>query len=139
MFNIFDDKSKEVYGTVTVTTVPSDIAGYFGTSDINEIQEQMKPDFFETDNMYNGLKSDIVDGFGYELPVDVTGKAYGWNAFYLEFISRDLGKHSIRFYICNDEMNQDFYSMMIKFDIPLEKEDMIPLMRKVLFSLNRVQ
>ena len=136
-FKIFDSETKEAYGSVTVKTAPANIKELLGATTDEELSDKMKANFFTADTMYNGLRSDILEGFEYELPVDLKGTAYEWDAFYFEFIAEDLGKHSLRFYICNGELNENFYSMMIKIDVPIGEEELLNDLRSVVTSLSQ--
>lgn len=141
LFNIHKAKSDQVYGSVAITTAPDDLAAYYNTTDPQEQLNQMKSTFFTTDTYYEGLKKNIVEDFGYDLIVDEKGIAFdgGWNAFYLEFIDKESGNHALRFYMCNDEMNEKFYAMTIKVDVPVDDTENLELYRNILFTLHPME
>lgn len=141
LFDLHDAANDKVYGSVTITTAPADLAAYYNTKDTNEQLNQMKASFFTTETYYEGLKRNIVEDFGYELIVDEKGEAFdgGWNAFYLEFVDKESGKHALRFYMCNDEMNEKFYAMTIKVDVPIEDIANLELYRNILFTLHPME
>lgn len=140
LFDLHDTQTGKVYGSVVITTAPADLAAQYNTTDPAEQRDRMKASFFPTDVYYEGLKKNIVEDFGYELAVDEKGVAFdGWNAFYLEFIDRESGNHALRFYMCNDEMNEKFYAMTVKVDVPVDDAENLALYRSILFSLHPMQ
>lgn len=140
-FDLHENKSSKAYGSVIITTAPADLAAYYNTSDPQEQIDQMKSTFFTTDTYYEGLRKNIVEDFGYELIVDEKGVAFdgGWNAFYLEFIDKESGNHALRFYMCNDQLNEKFYAMTIKVDVPVDDTENLEIYRNILFTLHPME
>ncbi|MFV0496576.1 MAG: hypothetical protein ACK5L0_00185 [Candidatus Fimivivens sp.] len=140
-FNIHEAATDKVYGSVVITTAPADLAAYYNTSDPQEQLNQMKSTFFTTDLYYEGLKKNIVEDFGHNLIVDEKGVAFdgGWNAFYFEFIDEESGNHALRFYMCNDQMNEKFYAMTIKVDVPVDDTENLKLYRDIIFTLHPME
>ena len=141
LFDLHDATDNKAYGSVVITTAPADLAAYYNTTNPEEQLNQMKASFFTVDTYYEGLKRNIVEDFGYDLIVDEKGVAFdgGWNAFYLVFIDKESGKHALRFYMCNDEMNEKFYAMTIKVDVPVEDTANLALYRNILFTLHPME
>lgn len=141
LFDIHKAETGTVYGSVVITTAPADLAAYYNTTDPAEQLNQMKANFFTTNVYYEGLRRNIVEDFGYELVADEKGVAFdgGWNAFYLEFIDKESGNHALRFYMCNDEMNEKFYAMTIKVDVPVDDTATLELYRNILFTLHPME
>ncbi len=138
LFDLHEAKTDKVYGSVVITTAPADLAAQYNTSDPTEQLNQMRASFFTTDVYYEGLKRNIVEDFGYELLVDEKGVAFdgGWNAFYFEFVDKESGNHALRFYMCNDQMNEKFYAMTVKVDVPVDDAKNLELYRNILFTLH---
>lgn len=137
LFDLHDIKTEKVYGSVVITTAPADLAAHYNTADAAEQLNQMQASFFTTNVYYEGLKRNIVEDFGYDLVVDEKGVAFdGWNAFYFEFIDKESKNHALRFYMCNDEMNEKFYSFSVKVDVPEDDEENLKLYRDILFTLH---
>ncbi len=141
LFDMHEAESDKVYGSVAITTAPADLAAQYNTNDPQEQLNQMKSTFFTTDVYYEGLKKNIVEDFGYDLIVDEKGVAFdgGWNAFYFEFIDKESGNHALRFYMCNDQMNEKFYAMTIKVDVPVDDTKNLELYRNILFTLHPME
>lgn len=137
-YNLYHYESKKSYGTFRVQTAPKDLAAHFKTQESEKIKDLMAPDFFTTELMYQGLKNSILNDFGYELAVDWTGTAYGWNAYYMEFIDKDSGNRGLRFYVCNDEINEKFYAFEYKANVPIGDEQLLKMCREVIFSLQQL-
>ena len=138
VFNLHNAYTDQVYGTVKITTAPADLAAYYNTTDPAELLNQMQATFFTTQNYYSGLRKNIVEDFEYELVIDESGVAFdgGWNAFYLEFIDKDSGNRGLRFYMCNDEIKEKFYSMTISVNVPMDDAQTINLYRDIIFTLH---
>lgn len=137
LFDIHEYTDDTVYGSVKITTAPNDLAAHYGTSDEKEIAEKMKADFFTAENYYNGYRKNIAEDFGYEIVKEAYGVAFeGWNAFYVEFNDTEKKTRSMRFYLCNDEINEKFYSMLIQMDIPIDDTDRINKYRGIIFTLH---
>lgn len=138
LFDLHEANTDKVYGSVVITTAPADLAAQYNTTDPAEQLNQMQAGFFTTDVYYEGLKRNIVEDFGYDLIVDEKGVAFdgGWNAFYLEFIDKESGNHALRFYMCNDQMNEKFYAMTVKVDAPIDDTENLELYRNILFTLH---
>ena len=138
VFDMHEAETDKVYGSVIITTAPADLAAQYNTNDRKEQLNQMKSTFFTSDVYYEGLKKNIVEDFGYDLIVDEKGVAFdgGWNAFYFEFIDKESGNHALRFYMCNDQMNEKFYAMTIKVDVPVDDTKNLELYRNILFTLH---
>ncbi|HWP51964.1 MAG TPA: hypothetical protein VN626_09755 [Clostridia bacterium] len=141
LFDLHEAKTDKVYGSVVITTAPADLAAYYNTTNPDEQLNQMRASFFTTDVYYEGLRKNIVEDFGYDLIADEKGIAFdgGWNAFYLEFIDKESGNHALRFYMCNDEMNEKFYAMTIKVDVPVDDTQNLDLYRNILFTLHPME
>lgn len=128
---------KAEYGSVTLTSAPADMKEAFGTDDPAEIAEKMKADYFTAENYYNGYKKNLVEDFGYEIVEDAFGLAYeGWNACYFEFINDVDNVRSLRFYACNDQLNENFLSFMVRIDVPLEETEMLEQLRGIVFTFH---
>lgn len=140
LFDMHEAKTDKVYGSVKITTAPADLAAYYNTDDPAKQLEQMKATFFTTASYHEGLRKNIVEDFGYELVFDEAGVAFegGWNAFYLEFIDKESGNHALRFYMCNDEMNEKFYSMTIQANLPMDDAEKIKTYRDIIFTLHPI-
>ena len=137
-FDLHNAKTDKVYGSVKITTAPADLAAYYGTSDPALLLEKMQSSFFTTEEYYKGLRNNIVKDFGYTLSQDAYGVAFdgGWNAFYLEFVDKDTGNCGLRFYLCNDQINEKFYSMMVTVNVPMDEKDTINTFRDIIFTLH---
>jgi hypothetical protein len=133
---IYLDDTKDVYATVSVQTAPSDPKAYYGVETDEDVLHEMQSNYFTTENLHTGLRKNIVDDFGYELVVDWLGTAYGVPVSYLEFINPDSNTHSMRFYLCNDNLSENFYAFSVHADVPADDEDAIRTMRGILFSLH---
>ncbi|MBP1556674.1 MAG: hypothetical protein J6A76_02045 [Oscillospiraceae bacterium] len=141
MFDIHEYTDNKVYGSVKITTAPADLAAHFGTSDEKLIAEKMKADFFTAENYYNGYRKNVAEDFGYEIVKEGYGEAFegGWNAFYVEFIDKESNNCGMRFYLCNDEINEKFYSMMIQVDVPADDAERINKYRGIIFTLHPME
>jgi hypothetical protein len=135
-FNIFEYKTKNVLARVRVNTPPPNLAEFFNTDDPEEIRDLMRPSFFPVKDVYDGLKKAVAEDFEYDLRVDRTGRAYGWDAFYLEFFDPDTNTYALRFYTSNDIFDETFYAFEYKADIPADDTELIELARSVLFSVH---
>lgn len=134
-FSLFLTATGEVVGSVKLTTAPSDLATYYNTTDTAAQQEQMAASFFTTDNYHSGLYKNVVEDFGYTLVADAIGSAFeGFNAFYMEFIDPQTNVHSIRFYLCNDEINEKFFSITVQVNLPTEDTASLDLFRRMVLS-----
>ncbi len=136
-YTIYDTKDREVRGTVKITTAPPDLAAQYGTSDPAEQLEMMKSSYFPAADVFTGLKKAVVEDFGYELVFaeQAVAESLGWNGFYLEFIDRGTATRSMRFFVCNDEMNEKYYSFTANADLPVDDEEMANRYRSCLFTL----
>lgn len=137
-YSLFHYESKKPYATIHVQTAPKDLAAHYGVQDKEKITDLMKADFFPVDDKYESLKKSIIEDFGYELAVDWTGTAYGWKAYYMEFIDKDSNNRGLRFYFGNDELNENFYSLEYKANVPIGDEKLLQMCREVIFSLQQL-
>jgi len=135
-YAIYDAETNVVYATVTVQTAPPDPQAYYGVKTPEEVTQAMQSSFFTMEKFYTGLRKNIVEDFGYELTVDWTGTSFGLPTYYLEYLDTDKGTRSMRFYLCDDEMNENFYSFRFAADVPLEDEALLNMLRGILFSLH---
>lgn len=133
---LYDGETGDVYANVSVQTAPADAKAYFGVTTDEELVHEMQPSFFPTQSFHDGMRKNIVEDFGYELVVDWTGTAFGARTCYLEFNNPDTGMRSMRFYLCNDNMSEYFYSLSIRADVPMEDEQKINDLREMIFSLH---
>lgn len=141
MFDIHEYTDNTVYGSVKITTAPADLAEYYGTSDEKLIADKMKADFFTTENYYTGYRKNVAEDFGYEIVKEGMGQAFegGWNAFYVEFIDKSSNNCGMRFYLCNDEINEKFYSVLISVDVPADDAERINKYRGIIFTLHPME
>ena len=135
-YAIYDPETKETFATVTVQTAPPDPKSYYGVTTDEEVLHEMQPSFFTAENFHAGLRKNIVEDFGYDLMIDWLGTAFGAPTGYLEFADPDSGTHSMRFYLCNDNLSEYFYSFTIRADVPAEDEEKIRDLRTMIFSLH---
>lgn len=133
---IYDSDTKTQRGTVQVRTGPPDPAAQFGTSDPEEITDAMRPSFFPARDVHESLRRAAVEDFGYKLLVEQSGTAYGLSASYIEFVDEESQNHALRFYMSNDQINENFYSMEIRADLPAGDQELIDLYRAIIFSLH---
>ncbi len=128
---------KTQYGTVTISTAPADLAAYYGTDDPAAQLEAMKAHYFPTADVFEGRKKAVVEDFGYELVFaeQAVFEELGWNGFFIEFINQDTNTRSMRFFVCNDEMNEKYYSFAADVDLPADDEALANRYRATLFSL----
>lgn len=128
---------KTQYGTVTISTAPPDLAAYYGTDDPAAQLEAMKARYFPTADVFAGRKKAVVEDFGYELVFaeQAVFEDLGWNGFFIEFIDPDTNTRSMRFFVCNDEMNEKYYSFAADVDLPADDEALASRYRATLFSL----
>lgn len=141
MFDIHEYTDNTVYGSVKITTAPANLAEYYGTSDETIIADKMKANFFTVENYYTGYRKNVVEDFGYEIVKEGCGEAFegGWNAFYVEFIDKESKNCGMRFYLCNDEINEKFYSMLISVDVPMDDAERINKYRGIIFTLHPME
>ena len=133
-YKFYQYYTNQIYGTARVQTAPADLKAYFKTEDEAKIKDEMAPEFFTVESMYEGTKQGAVNDFGYELKVDWTGTVYGLPAYYIEFIDAESGNHALRFYVSNDEINERFYACEIKMNVPVDDAELLKLCREVIFS-----
>ncbi|GKH49242.1 hypothetical protein CE91St46_03530 [Eubacteriales bacterium] len=131
---------KKQYGTVAITTAPPDLAEYYGTSDPAEQLERMKAHYFPAADVFVGRKKAVVEDFGYDLVFaeQATFEALGWDGFFIEFIDPATNTRSMRFFLCNDEMNEKYYSFAANVDLPADDEELADRYRATLFSLKTI-
>lgn len=142
-FNIYlradaaENIEKTEYGSVVLTSAPIDMKAAFGTDDAAEIAEKMKADYFTVESYYNGYKKNLVEDFGYEVVEDAFGVAYeGWNACYFEFINDVDNVRSLRFYSCNDKLDENFLSFSVRIDVPADDTEMLERLKGILFTFH---
>lgn len=135
-YNIFEYKTKEELARVRINTAPPDLEAFFKTEDRARIRELMRPSFYPVEDVYTGLKKAVVEDFEYKLITDWTGTAYGWNAFFIEFVDEDTNTHALRFYTGNDAFDEAFYAFEYRADLPADDAAAIALAKDVLFSLH---
>ena len=133
---IYDSETNTIFTTVTVQTAPPDIKSYYGVETEEEAINAMRSSFFTMQDRHDGIRKNIVEDFGYELVTDWTGTAYGLPAYYFEFRDPDTNTLSMRFYVCDDLINENFYAMQLAADVSADDADMIELTRSILFSLH---
>ncbi|MEG1773885.1 MAG: hypothetical protein RR320_03415, partial [Oscillospiraceae bacterium] len=136
-FKIFDSESDQSYATVRVQTAPPNPKTAFGGETPEQVAELMRPYFFPVDEIYTSYRNSVINDFKYELVVDWTGTAFGWKAYYLEFID-DMGHHALRYYMCNDKLDETFYAFEFKADLPKDDQTLIDLYRAILFSMHEM-
>ena len=134
-YTVYYRNGGNTVATVTIHTAPADPAAYYGVSTDEEIERAMQSTFFRTENYYKGLRSNITEDFGYELTADWTGTAFGLPAFYLEYNDTDKNTRSMRMYLCTDQLNEMFYAMELKADVPADDTALLEKMRAMFFSL----
>ena len=136
-----NEKGTDVYGSVTITTFPKNYEEYYGTSDKDAVQKKLEEEFVTVADYYAESRN-AVEAAGYELVKVGVGDAFPgtdiWRAFYLEYIDTDKGNCSMHLYLCNDEINEKFYSMEIKADIPKDETERIDMFRSIIFSLKAI-
>lgn len=121
--------------TITVTTGPNSLSDYFGTDDPKELENLIKPVLFPTEDVHAGRVKAVVEDFEYQMVNNWSGTAFGMNAFFVEFINEDDKEHSLRFFLCNDELNENYYSLAIDADIPMDDKDKVEDYKAMIFSL----
>ena len=132
---IFDlnEKTDDVYGSVVITTAPRDFKEYYDTKDKKVIAEKTAEEFLTAENYYNQKRSFLVDEKGFEMIREGYGYAFPnqdiWKAFYVEYIDTTANNHHMILYLCNDEINEKFYSMEIFTAIPADQTEQIDKFR----------
>ena len=133
---IYEPDTQKSIATVTVQTAPADPKAYYGVETDAEAIAMMQPEFFPADVFHKGLRSDIVDGFGYDLVIDWFGNSYNVPMSYLEFIDPDSNTHSMRLCMTTKTLNENFYSFTVRADVPADDEQAIYDVRAILFSMH---
>lgn len=133
---IYEAETEKSIATVTVQTAPADPKEYYGVKTDEEAAEMMQSTYFTAENFHSGLRTDVVDGFEYELVIDWFGKAYGMPMGYLEFIDPDTNTHSMRMCLTTESLDGSFYSFTVRADVPADDEDAVYTVRSILFSLH---
>jgi len=133
---IYEPETEKSIATVTVQTAPSDIKEFYGVDTDEEAVAMMQPEYFPAEVFHKGLRTDIVDGFGYELVIDWFGKAYGLPMGYLEFIDPETKTHSMRMCLTTESIDGNFYSFTVRADVPDDDEQAIYDVRAILFSMH---
>ncbi len=133
-----NERGVDVYGSVDITTAPRNFKEYYGTEDIKVIAEKVASEFITAESYYNESLKAIKDS-GFEIVREGYGQAFPesdiWNAFYIEYIDSEKDTCSMRVYLCNDEVNEKFYSMEIKADVPKDETEKVDMFRSIIFSL----
>lgn len=138
LYDLHEGQQKVVYGSVKITTAPENPAKYYAISDEDELKSKMSSELFTAENYYNGYRKNISDDFGYEIVREGYGEAFeGWNAFYVEFVDKENQKRGLRFYLCNDEINEKFYSLWAQVDLDAADEDRADMYRSIIFTLHK--
>lgn len=134
-----NEKGTDVYGSVVITTAPMDLKAYYETEDLREIAIKINEEFLTSEKQYEALKAEAADK-NYEIVMEGCGLAFPeqdiWNACYVEYKNTDDNTRSMRLYLCNDEVNEKFYSMSISADLPEDDADRIEKYRSIIFSLH---
>lgn len=134
-----NEKGTDVYGNVTITTAPQDLKAYYNTDDIKEVAIKVNEEFLTTEKQYELLKEEYADK-GFEVVMEGIGLAFPeqdvWNACYVEYKNTEDNLRSMRLYLCNDEVNEKFYSMAINADVPEDDAERIEKYRSIVFSLH---
>lgn len=128
-YHIVDMDTSEKYMTFSIKHAPQ-----------SEIDiSRMDTTYFTVENYYNGQKRSTVEDFGNTLLNDSIGiieTPHGnLNACYIEFENKLTNCDSIRFYLANDQINANYYGIMITADVPLENQQQIIAIRNCLGSL----
>jgi len=134
-YTVYYLEGGDTVATVTVRTAPANPYEYYGVTTEEEVARAMQSSFFTSENYYSGLRSNITEDFGYELTADWTGTAYDIPAFYLEYIDTDKNTRSMRMYLCDDQLNELFYAIELKADVPADNKALLEKMRAMFFSL----
>ena len=119
---------------IKVTTGPNSLAEYFGSEDPKELEDLIKPVLFPTEDVHAGLVRAVVEDFGYQLVNNWTGTAFGMNAFFVEFIDEESKNHALRFFLCNDKLDENYYSLTINADLPMDDKSKIEDYKAIIFS-----
>jgi len=134
-----NEKGVDVYGSVDITTAPRDFKEYYGTEDMKTIAEKVSAEFITAESYYNETLKAVKDS-GFEVVKEGYGQAFPesdvWNAFYIEYIDSEKNNCAFRLYLCNDEINENFYSMEVKADVPKDETDKVDMFRSIIFSLH---
>lgn len=133
---IYDSETEKSIATVAVQSAPADPKAYYGVDTDEEAAAMMQPEYFPAEVFHNGLRTDIVDGFGYELVIDWFGSAYGFPMGYLEFVDQDSNTHSMRMCLTTENLDGSFYSFTVRADVPADDEQAIYDVRAILFSMH---
>lgn len=133
---IYEAETEKKIATVTVQTAPPDPKEFYDVDTDDEAVAMMQPEYFPAEVFHNGLRTDIVDGFGYELVIDWFGKAYDLPMGYLEFIDPDTNTHSMRMCLTTENLDGNFYSFTVRADVPADDEQAIYDVRAMLFSMH---
>ena len=134
-----NEKGTDVYGSVTITTAPKDLKAYYNTDDIKEVAIKVNEEFLTTEKQYELLQAEYGDA-NFEVVMEGIGLAFPeqdvWNACYVEYKNTEDNLRSMRLYLCNDEVNEKFYSLAISADLPGDDEERIEKYRSIIFSLH---
>lgn len=136
-YKIIEVADGKTYATVKITTTPPDLKGHFGVKTDEEAKNLLAPYIFPTEDVHAGLKQAAGVDFGYKITTDWSGTALGWKAFYIEFIDEGSKNHALRFYVCNDKMDEKHVAITINADIPADRTDLIDNYRKMIFSISK--
>ena len=128
----------DIYGSVDITTAPKNVQEYYGTTDTETIGKKVMEEFLTAEDYYNQTREKIT-AVGFEIVKEGYGIAFPevdiWKAFYIEYIDSEKGTCSMRLYLCNDEINEKFYSFEVKADVPKDETETADMFRSVIFSL----
>ena len=134
-----NEKGTDVYGSVTITTAPRDFKAYYNTDDPKEVAIKVNEEFLTTEKQYEAFKAEIAEK-NYEIVMEGCGLAFPeqdiWNACYVEYKNSKDNLRSMRLYLCNDEVNEKFYSMAVNADVPEDDAERIEKYRSIVFSLH---
>ena len=132
---LYSSDNSEGSAAIKVTTGPNSLAEYFGSEDPKELEDLIKPVLFPTEDVHAGLVRAVVEDFGYQLVNNWTGTAFGMNAFFVEFIDEESKNHALRFFLCNDKLDENYYSLTINADLPMDDKSKIEDYKAIIFSL----
>jgi len=129
----------DIFGSVTITTAPKDFKEYYQTENADEIKAKTAEEFLTVEKQFEVDKAEVADK-NFEIVMEGCGLAFPdqdiWNACYVEYKNTADNVRSMRLYLCNDEINEKFYSMYITADVPEDDAERIEKYRSIIFSLH---
>lgn len=126
IYSVKDADTEDNYMTISIKHAPAET-------------DRMDTTYFTVENYYNGQKRSTVEDFGNTLLDSSIGlidtPKGALKACYIEFENKLTSCDSIRFYMCNDSIDENYFGIMITADVPLDNQEKVIAVRNCLGSL----